>query len=182
MKTHHSSLNHDPFGRSIKPNQVITIAACVTVIVTLVSLNELSTLIASSETDEHTAYLPTHGDWRTVEQIAERAVQHVEHLPALTHHGHPVYAAAAATGRPLLQLWTGQHAYRVHQHRGACIYQPLVQQSGRMCHQLHMLLFSVEGQAEATTQQIPKPKPITEVMKVDTPPAAKECNAMEFTE
>lgn len=85
------------FGR-IKPNQIVTIAACLTVIVTLVTLNELQTLIAASDSADHIAYLPSHGDWRTVGKIADRAVQHVEHLPQLTHHGKPVHAVAAAAG------------------------------------------------------------------------------------
>jgi hypothetical protein len=84
---------------NVKPQQIITIAVCLATIVTLVSLNELQTLIASSDkAADHAAYLPTHGDWKTVEQIAERAVQHVEHLPTLSHNGNPVYAADAGTG------------------------------------------------------------------------------------
>lgn len=86
---------------AIKANHIVTIAACLTVVATLVSLNELQVLIAASDKSDHAAYLPSHKDWRTVEQIAERAVQHVEHLPQLTHHGKPVYAVTAAAGECL---------------------------------------------------------------------------------
>lgn len=70
----------------IRPGQAITIAACLTAIVTLLSLNELQTLIAAGDSAQHAAYLPSHGDWRTVEQIAARAVAHVEHLPSRVGH------------------------------------------------------------------------------------------------
>lgn len=71
----------------IRPRQAMTIAACITAIVTLLSLNELQTFIAAGDSEKHVAYLPRHGDWRTVEQIAERAVAHVEHLPSgLANH------------------------------------------------------------------------------------------------
>lgn len=99
MKPFYTSSSQGIGLGNVKPQQVITIAVCLATIVTLVSLNELQTLIASSDkAADHAAYLPTHGDWRTVEQIAERAVQHVEHLPTRTHHGNPVFAVNAGTG------------------------------------------------------------------------------------
>uniref|UniRef100_A0A383W4V9 Apple domain-containing protein n=1 Tax=Tetradesmus obliquus TaxID=3088 RepID=A0A383W4V9_TETOB len=98
MKPFHTSSSQGIGLGNVKPQQVITIAVCLATIVTLVSLNELQTLIASSDkAADHAAYLPTHGDWRTVEQIAERAVQHVEHLPTRTHHGNSVFAVNAGT-------------------------------------------------------------------------------------
>jgi hypothetical protein len=106
MKPFHFSNSVTITLGNIKPQQVITIAVCLATIVTLVSLNELQTLIASSDKSaDHAAYLPAHGDWRTVEQIAERAVQHVEHLPTLSHHGNPVYAGTAGTGKAHLMLY-----------------------------------------------------------------------------
>lgn len=65
-----------------KPQNLLRLvgaAACLTVIVTIFSLNELSTLINQADPDANRV------DWR---EVAGRAVKHAEALPHLPHiHG-----------------------------------------------------------------------------------------------